>query len=175
MKLTESMLRKIIQEESEKMKFSDGDEVEVEIFGSKKKGKITKIHQSGDMADVDFGKGDKYGIMFRRMKKIVKESMGYDPVEDDGSGGDDRRPKRMRTNIQVGKYYLLRKDYGATYELIAGPFDSKEDAGLSKLQDYDRYMRSQLVVVRGVYNGNAEEVDSDGYSRGEMIKSNRIY
>jgi len=173
MKLTESMLRKIIQEESEKIKFSDGDEVEVEIFGSKKKGKITKIHQSGDMADVDFGKGDKYGIMFRRMKKVVKESI---EMGDGGklNWGFDDSIENARVKIEVGKYYLLRQDYAGGYELVAGPFNEISDAGRSKIQDYDRHMRSQLIIVRGIHDRNAELVDSDRFG-GTIIKRSRIY
>lgn len=53
-----------------KAEFKIGDKVEVDLDGKKKIGEIKKMHDMGDMADVDFGHGDIYGIMFRRMKLI---------------------------------------------------------------------------------------------------------
>ena len=47
--------------------FEAEDTVEVIIDGKPRLGKIKKIHRLGDMADVDFGKGDVYGIHFNRM------------------------------------------------------------------------------------------------------------
>ena len=35
-----------------------------------KEGVVKKVHALGDMADVDFGNGDVYGITFRRMMKL---------------------------------------------------------------------------------------------------------
>lgn len=104
MKLTESMLRKIIKEELDNKSFKKGDKVEVTVFGDKKVGTIKKVHELGDMADVDFGKGDVYGITFRRMKKAVSESRDYDPLGDGGfpavGTGPDGMPRRnKRTSI----------------------------------------------------------------------------
>ena len=56
-------------------KFKVGDPVEVTDVVSKgntRKGTIVKMHASGDAADVDFGKGDKYGITFKRMTLVKK-------------------------------------------------------------------------------------------------------
>jgi len=50
-----------------------GDKVTVEIFGKDREGTVKKIHSSGDMADVDFGKGDVYGITFSRMKSASQD------------------------------------------------------------------------------------------------------
>jgi len=171
MKLTERMLRKMIKEESEKMKFSVGDEVEVMIFGEKRKGKITSMMD--DMATVDFGKGDKYGITLRRMKKVVKESI---EMGDGGklNWGFDDTIENTGVKIEVGKYYLLRQDYAGGYELVAGPFNEISGAGRSKIQDYDRHMRPQLIIVRGIHDRNVELVDSDRFG-GQIIKRSRIY
>ncbi len=50
--------------------FKKGDPVEAVILGNRRKGKITRIHSTEIMADVDFGNGDIYGIMFSKMKNL---------------------------------------------------------------------------------------------------------
>lgn len=180
MKLTESMLRKIIKEELDNKSFKAGDKVEVEIFGDKKTGTIKSIHQAGDMADVDFGKGDVYGITIRRMKKVVKENLDYDLPGDGGSPvvgtGPDGMPKRnKRTLIDSGKYYILLQDGSGQYELSAGPFDTTFEVFRDTLQSYDSYDRRRLQVVRGTYDGRAEKVDTDGRSSGDEIPARNIF
>lgn len=180
MKLTESMLRKIIKEELDNKSFKEGDKVEVTIFGDKKVGTIKKVHKLGDMADVDFGKGDVYGITFSRMKKAVSESHDYDPLGDRGfpvvGTGPDGMPRRnKRALIDSGKYYILLRDGQGQYELSAGPFNTITEVFQDTLQSYDRFDRQRMQVVRGTYDGRAEKVDTDGRSYGDEIPARNIY
>jgi len=98
MKITRRQIRNLISEQSDNG-FSVGDTVVATIFGKAKKGKITEMHGMGDMASVDFGNGDVYGIMLNRLKpsKRVNEQ-NYGRGQNYGYSPTGRPPRKRGFN-----------------------------------------------------------------------------
>lgn len=68
--------------ESVKKSFKAGDKVKVKnVLGKDRVGTIKNIHRLGDMADIDFGSGDIYGIMLNKIVGGVGKSVNESKVE----------------------------------------------------------------------------------------------
>jgi hypothetical protein len=119
-----------------------GDVVVVEVFGKEREGKVKKVHSTGDMADVDFGGGDVYGITFKRMtvKKAAVSASDIKP-------GDEVMVGKFR-----GKVERVR-DVDAWVELEHGaswvPLKNITLPSGKKAENRNKTMRDQLVKSLG--------------------------
>tara|TARA_R110000803_G_scaffold113902_1_gene182359 strand:+ start:119 stop:616 length:498 start_codon:yes stop_codon:yes gene_type:complete len=98
MKITRKQIRNLIREQTGSG-FTVGDTVTATLFGKTRKGKITEMHDMGDMASVDFGNGDVYGIMLNRLKpsKQVNEQ-NYGREQNYGYSPTGRKPRKRSYN-----------------------------------------------------------------------------
>ena len=105
MKITRRQIRNLIRESTPwRAKpvgkvVKPGDIVTTEIFGKTRKGTVKKMHKMGDMADVDFGNGDVYGIMTNRLapsKQVNEQNYGRD--QNYGYSPTGRKPRKRSYN-----------------------------------------------------------------------------
>lgn len=125
-------------EESKKeaaAKPAEGSKVLVEIFGKEKEGTVKNHHAAGDMADVDFGHGDIYGIAFDRMTPVEsgKKAADFDPatIAEQTPGPLEAEPDEpyMDGHFTTVELYEVSEEFGgklaaATDKTAASKLDS---------------------------------------------------
>ena len=83
------------------LQFNPGSRVYVDDMG--REGTVVSMHAMGDMADVDFGNGDVYGVTLRRMKPVGESVMM--------TVGNVRNmvKKALNERLEVGDYVILKQ------------------------------------------------------------------
>lgn len=85
---------------NEEKNFKVGDKVVSEIFGKWRSGRVKNIHDLGDMADVDFGNGDIYGIHFNRLEKAPLGYKGGGPFTESKVNEESTDLKQQKMELQ---------------------------------------------------------------------------
>lgn len=107
-----------------------GDAVQVEILGKRRTGRVVRVHKLKDMADVDFGNGDVFGITWDRMKS-ASSSAADRAVGDSQEESEMETSKKKTVTEAAGGQQYLAKFNRVLASVESGILHNTLDAGMA--------------------------------------------